>query len=249
MGAAFRRGPLMSKKRKVSAARRTAIKVGSESPSARARVATPPASVSDDAAWHAVRSPLRLQVLEAIRACPGVDARTLSLALRTSAPRLYYHINILLQSGLISAHAPKSPVGASAGTSASRRAGRGPEALVYRANGAGFPDGFFSQNDRCIERRETLLRELVDRGMAEAIAAVSKGDASLSVRRERLTTGEADRVRSLLRQVEDILDTARARRHGDGRVVPATHFVAVAMTGVNGSELPDGPLEPRNGSR
>jgi ABC-type multidrug transport system ATPase subunit len=88
-----------------------------------------------------------------------------------------------------------------------------------------------------------------DRGMAEAIAAVSKGDASLSVRRERLTTGEADRVRGLLRQVEDILDTARARRHGDGRVVPATHFVAVAMTGVNGSELPDGPLEPRNGSR
>jgi len=238
----------MSKKRKVSASRRTAIKVGTEAPSVRARVAAPPASVCDDAAWHAVRSPLRLQVLEAIRACPGVDARTLSLALRTSAPRLYYHINILLESGLISAHAPKSS-SASSAAAASRRAGRGPEALVYRANGNGFPDGFFSRNDRCLERREQLLRELVERGMAEAIASVPKGDAHLSVRRERLTSAEAERVRGLLRQVEDILDTARARRHGDGRVVPATHFVAVAMSGVNGSELPDGPLEPRNGSR
>ena len=239
----------MSKKRKVSASRRTAIKVGTESPSTRARVAAPPASVCDDAAWHAVRSPLRLQVLEAIRACPGVDARTLSLALRTSAPRLYYHINLLLESGLISAHAPKAPSGAANAPAAARRPGRGPEALVYRANGNGFPDGFFSRNDCCLERRETLLRELVERGMAEAIASVPKGDAHLSVRRERLTSAESERIRGLLKQVEDILDTARARRHGDGRVVAATHFVAVAMSGVNGSELPDGPLEPRNGAR
>jgi hypothetical protein len=238
----------MSKKRKVSASRRTAIKVGTESPPSRPRVAAPPASVCDDSAWHAVRSPLRLQVLEAIRACPGVDARALSLALRTSAPRLYYHINILLESGLISAHAPKAVPGSS-GPSSSRRAGRGPEALVYRANGTTFPDGFFSRNDRCLERRETLLRELVERGMSEAIASTSTGEAHLSVRRERLTHSEADRIRGLLRQVEDILDTARARRHGDGKVVPATHFVAVAMSGLNGSELPDGPLEPRNGSR
>ncbi|MFN9077580.1 MAG: winged helix-turn-helix domain-containing protein [bacterium] len=48
-----------------------------------------------------MRSPLRLQILEAIRAAPGIDARALSAALNTSAPRLYYHINILLQSGLI----------------------------------------------------------------------------------------------------------------------------------------------------
>ncbi|MBI1302841.1 MAG: hypothetical protein GC172_03505 [Phycisphaera sp.] len=238
----------MSKKRKVSASRRTAIKVGTEAQTAKARVAAPPASVCDDAAWHAVRSPLRLQVLEAIRACPGVDARTLSLALRTSAPRLYYHINILLESGLVSAHAPKA-LPASGAAPSSRRAGRGPEALVYRANGSGFPDGFFSRNDRCLEHRETLLRELVERGMSDAIASTSTGEAHLSVRRERLTQSEADRVRGLLRQVEDILDTARARRHGDGRVVPATHFVAVAMSGVNGSELPDGPLEPRNGVR
>ena len=34
-----------------------------------------PSSVADDAAWQAVRSPLRLQILEAIRAAPGIDAR------------------------------------------------------------------------------------------------------------------------------------------------------------------------------
>lgn len=245
MGATFRRGPCMSKKRKVSASRRAAIKVGTESVSARTRTAAPPASVCDDAAWHAVRSPLRLQVLEAIRACPGVDARTLSMALRTSAPRLYYHINILLESGLIVAHDQKSP----AASAASRRNGRGPEAVGYRANGNVFPDGFFSRNDRCLERREALLRELVERGMVEAIAAMPKGDAHLTVRRERLSAAEAERVRTLLRQVEDILDSARARRHGDGRVVHATHFVAVAVSALNGGELPDGPLEPKNGVR
>lgn len=206
----------------------------SQAPSARASQASVPASVSDDSAWHAVRSPLRLQVLEAIRAAPGIDARALSVALKTSAPRLYYHINILLESGLI--------VGTERRDSDSRRATtRGPEALVYRARGTNFPEGFFTKGEHSLRRREAIVRELFDGGMQRAIASHSEEDAHLTVRREHLTAAEAARVKSLLSQVESILNGARTRRHAESRVLPATHFVGCAFCELDG-ELPDGPL-------
>jgi hypothetical protein len=193
-----------------------------------------PSSVADDAAWHAVRSPLRLQVLEAIRAAPGVDARTLSIALKTSAPRLYYHINILLESGLIVG-------GERAGSDAQRQSSRGPEALAYRAHTANFPAGFFTKGEQSLRRREALVRELFDGGMNRAIASHGEASSHLTVRREYLTGSEALRIKSLLSQVETILDGARMRRHAESKVLPATHFVGCAFCEFDG-ELPDGPL-------
>lgn len=193
-----------------------------------------PSSISDDSVWHAVRSPLRLQVLEAIRSAPGVDARALSAALNTSAPRLYYHIIILLKSGLI--------VGAERRDSDGRREStRGPEALVYRARGVNFPDGFFSKGEQSVRRREAIVRDLLDGGLDRAIASIAEQDAHLTVRREHLTATEAARIKSLLSQVESILNAARTRRHSESKVLSATHFVAAAFCELDG-ELPDGPL-------
>lgn len=193
-----------------------------------------PSSVSDDTVWHAVRSPLRLQVLEAIRAAPGIDARSLSVALKTSAPRLYYHISILLQSGLIVGTERKE-------SDSQRQATRGPEALVYRARANDFPEGFFTKGEQSLRRRESLVRELFDGGMNRALASHGEESAHLTVRREHLTAPEALRVKSLLAQVESILDGARSRRHSESRIMPATHFVGCAFCELDG-ELPDGPL-------
>jgi DNA-binding transcriptional ArsR family regulator len=226
----------MSKKKRSTPegrAVRDSIK-SSRASSVRPPHANSPASVSDDTAWHAVRSPLRLQILEAIRAAPGIDARALSAALHTSAPRLYYHINILLESGLI--------VGAERKESdSSRGTTRGPEALVYRARGANFPDGFFTKGEQSLRRREAIVRELFEGGMKRAIASHSEQNAHLTVRREHLTDAEATRVKSLLSQIEAVLNTARGRRHAESKVLPATHFVACAFCELDG-ELPDGPL-------
>ena len=193
-----------------------------------------PASVADDSAWHAVRSPLRLQVLEAIRAAPGIDARSLSAALRTSAPRLYYHINILLRSGLIVGAERKE-------TDGRRQTTRGPDAVVYRARAASFPDGFFTKGEHCHPRREALVRELFDNGVDRAIRGHMTGGAHVIVRREHLSAAETARVKALLAQVESILDFARARRHEESKLVPATHFVGCAFCDLDGG-LPDGPL-------
>jgi hypothetical protein len=206
----------------------------SRAPSVRPSQAAVPASVSDDTAWHAVRSPLRLHVLEAIRAAPGIDARALSAALNTSAPRLYHHIEILLQSGLIVGSERKD-------SDSHRETTRGPEALVYRARAANFPDGLFTKGDQSLRRRETIVRELFEGGMSKPIASISEQDVHLTVRREHLANAEAARVKSLLSQVESILSSARARRHAESKVLPAIHFAGCASCDLDG-ELPDGPL-------
>jgi hypothetical protein len=181
-----------------------------------------------------VRSPLRRHVLEAIRAAPGIDARALSAALNTSAPRLYHHIEILLQSGLIVGSERKD-------SDSHRETTRGPEALVYRARAANFPDGLFTKGDQSLRRRETIVRELFEGGMSKAIASISEQDVHLTVRREHLANAEAARVKSLLSQVESILSSARARRHAESKVLPAIHFAGCASCDLDG-ELPDGPL-------
>lgn len=228
----------MSKKKRRDGSAGRAAKAPTKLSGQRARAVAKlaPNSVSEDAAWHAVRSPLRLQVLEAIRAAPGIDARALSKALKTSAPRLYYHINILLGSGLI--------VGVDGNDPGARRSSvRGPEAIVYRANSRDFDDGFFSDGSNSRDRHKELLRELFDSGIGFAIASETSESTHVSARREHLTPAEAAKVRALLKQVDEVLDGARTRRHGESNLVHATHFIGTALCELDGSELPDGPLK------
>jgi hypothetical protein len=203
-------------------------------------------SAADDALWQAIRSPLRLRLLEAIRAAPGVDVRALSGLLGTSAPGLYYHINILLACGLIEGHelgAPPAPRAPAAPRL--RKGSRGPIALAFRARDDGFPDGFFARHDRARLREETLVGELFNRGLSFAFKSPHDTARNLVARTEHLTQPETSKLKALLRQVEEVLDGARARRHAGAHLVAATHFVGCVLTAVDGSELPDGPLPAR----
>lgn len=245
----------MSKKKRV-AVRVRAARVGRESGGASrlrgggqevASAGIGSASIAEDALWQAIRSPLRLRILEAIRAAPGVDVRTLSELLKTSAPGLYYHINILLESGLIEGSEIAVAEGqrAAVGASKPRRGARGPAALAYRARTGGFPEGFFSRHERARHREEQLVRDLFDRGLSFAFKQPRDGGRHLLVRTETLTAQEAARIKGLFRQVEEVLDGARARRHAGSYLIAATHFVGCAFSSVADGELPDGPLEAR----
>ena len=62
------------------------IEFGSEGVLERAAIATRNAvSLANAVTWQALRAPLRMQMLEAIIACPGVDARALAEAIGCSA--------------------------------------------------------------------------------------------------------------------------------------------------------------------
>jgi DNA-binding transcriptional ArsR family regulator len=197
-----------------------------------------PSSVADDAAWQAVRSPLRLQILEAIRAAPGIDARALSSALKTNAPRLYYHLNILRESGLIVGMDGKD----ADDSGSARRGTRGPEAVTYRAPTRVFPDGFFSRHELGRRRAKTIMRDLFARGLDTSFASESTEKCTTLARSEHLSPSEASRVRSLLKQIDEILDGARARRHSGAQILAATHFVGCAFCEVGDGRLPDGPI-------
>jgi DNA-binding transcriptional ArsR family regulator len=230
----------MSKKKRSVGQQRTARELPKTArvDADRASMAHGPSSVADDAAWQAVRSPLRLQILEAIRAAPGIDARALSSALKTNAPRLYYHLNILRESGLIVGVDGKDGGDPATG----RRGSRGPEAVTYRASARTFPDGFFSRHEIARRRAKTIMRDLFTRGLELSFASESDGKCTTLARSEHLSATEASRVKGLLRQIDEILDGARARRHSGSQVLAATHFVGCALCELGDGQLPDGPI-------
>jgi len=230
----------MSKKKRSVGQQRTARELPKTTrvDADRAPMAHGPSSVADDAAWQAVRSPLRLQILEAIRAAPGIDARALSSALKTNAPRLYYHLNILRDGGLIVGVDGKPGGELTTG----RRGSRGPEAVTYRASARTFPDGFFSRHEIGRRRAKTIMRDLFTRGLELSFASESDGKCMTLARREHLSSAEALRVKGLLRQIDEILDGARARRHSGSQTLAATHFVGCALCELGDGELPDCPI-------
>ena len=109
------------------------------------------------------------------------------------------------------------------------------------ADGRTFTEGEIRSGTSVCVIGATIVRELFEGGMSKAIASISEQDVHLTVRREHLSDAEAARVKSLLSQVESILSSARARRHAESKVLPATHFVGCAFCDLDG-ELPDGPL-------
>ena len=114
------------------------IEFGSEGVLERAAIATRNAvSLANAVTWQALRAPLRMQMLEAIIACPGVDARALAEAIGCSAPRLYYHIKILVEAGLVVSS-----------EGSSRKSARGPSATSYHSRLSDFPGEFFAEPPR-----------------------------------------------------------------------------------------------------
>jgi predicted transcriptional regulator len=62
--------------------------------------------LSVNAVWNCVRSPFRLRLLETIRGSGGCTVLEIARALDVSPPSLYYHIGLLLKSGLIGQMVP-----------------------------------------------------------------------------------------------------------------------------------------------
>ena len=193
------------------------------------------ASLSDTKMWAALRSLLRMQILEAIIARPGIDARMLADALESSAPRLYYHIKILVRSGLV--------VEESLGE---RRRARGPEAAVYRARIERFPTGFLDADPRADVRRQLLVRELANQGLTHALPQIRAERATAVFRHEVMLESERTQIQTYIASIVQILDAARHRRHTTNGLGGANAFVGICISPVTEPTLPDGLLDQPN---
>lgn len=191
-----------------------------------------PLSLANRETWNALRSPSRLQLFEAIRSCPGVDARALAQTLGANAPKLYYHLNVLIKGGLVVAE-----------TRNERTLSRGPEARAYRAVFAEFPAGFFDGNELAIKRCKMLLDALSSAGIQAAIeSAPLNGAGAPMFRLEVLDKADVAAIHASMQEIARIVESARNRRVGRDAPICATHFVSCCLAATNSPTLPDMPL-------
>ena len=213
------------------------------------------AGLEVDLVWNAVRSPLRLQLLEAIATRPGATARELAEALGTSAPRLHYHLNIMVKAGLV--RSLPQEAARSAGSSA-RDFPRGGER--GRPNGSSTATGYelarapalragLGGHRTASERLSALLVELASAGIAEAEFAAETpprqdGEARATgfarCGREALAPHEVDSLHAHLREIDAIFGRARERRRRAKSLVAASVFVSICVASVSTPSLPDG---------
>lgn len=198
-------------------------------------------SIADAAIWRAMRSPLRFQVLESIRAAPRSSARELATALETTVSRLHYHLRILIDAGLI-----MPDTRAPASTAAAR----------FSATFNEYPRGFFGSAAEAYARRAQLAAALAKQGLVHVHAAPPKSrrlrrsESLLSAdsvrnfsRLERLDERELREVLHHAGEISRIVEKARARRTGGAPVAAATHFVGVCVTPLRAPALPDAPID------
>lgn len=174
----------------------------------------------------ALRSTVRLQLLEAIRTCPGVDARRLAQAIGSSPPRLYYHIKILVDAGLIRE-----------ANHGSRSSSRGPAATRYECCDGVLPAVVLGPAGVRAEHFSRVRTQVFDEKGPEATP-----DASCFTR-EALRPDEIEKIRRLVGEIGEILKIARDRRRASGSLSAATAFVGVCLAKLKSETLPDNPLE------
>lgn len=185
------------------------------------------AGLDSDAIWNAIRSPLRLQLLEAVATKSGATARDLADALGTSAPRLHYHLNILVQVGLL-----RSVAGGVNGVGYEVA-----QMPALQANG-----GHASSGER---RIRALAVELATDGM-NAAGSSSESDAQdghasfARVGHEALAPHEVESVQAHLREIEAIFGRARERRTRARSLVGASVFLSICLESIHAPTLPDG---------
>jgi len=190
---------------------------------------------SADADWDAVRSPMRLQILEAIATKPGIRARDIAEAMGTSAPRLHYHLKILTNAGLVRAVD---------GTA---------DATDERGFGAGFeiarPPQLRESDDMesaAFARLKALVVGLGSEGIAVSADAAGKqpskagGSSFARCGHEALAPHEIEAVIGHLQGIEAILARASERRRRSHSVSRASVFLSYGLWLIASATLPDG---------
>ncbi len=186
--------------------------------------------LSVNAVWNCVRSPFRLRLLETIRGSGGCTVLEIARALDVSPPSLYYHIGLLLKSGLIGQMVPQPAAG---------RVGRlGPVAAIFFANVDAIkfaPTKSAREQQRMAKLVAGLITEhAADLAMAAKIDLPAIGNAW-----ESLEADEVKAVQKAFATVEGVLTKARARREkAHGKVVLATHHVSFSVAATAPATLP-----------
>lgn len=198
------------------------------------RVNAPSDSSVASGVWEALRSPVRMQMLEAICASPGIDARSLAEALESSPPRLHYHLNILVAAGLIETRGDID-----------RRNRRGPTAVGFVAR-FGALGGQFVAGQGVDRKGVQVVREVAESAF-ELVTGFAAGSSDgpvgkFALSHEALEPEEIEEVRAHIARIEVILAGARARRHRQGALVRATVFVGICLAAVVDPILPFGPV-------
>jgi DNA-binding transcriptional ArsR family regulator len=164
-----------------------------------------------------------------VGARPRVDARTIAETLGASAPRIYYHLKILLEAGLL---VSENDVG--------RRRARGPEALVYRTS---FDDlAAYLAEHGGPKDLEPIMQELAASGVADAIRVAARGEGRARFMHEALTPEELAEVEVCFGRIARILDGARGRRVAADGIGLATVFVGACLAKPSQPALPDTPV-------
>lgn len=185
--------------------------------------------------WEAVRSPMRLQILEAIATRPGIRARDIAEAMGTSAPRLHYHLKILTNAGLVRA------VDGVVDTSEERAFGAGFE--IMRPPQLRESE---QMDTAAFTRLKALVVALGSDGLtavAEAAGKQSKEAGRWSFARcghEALAPHEIEALLGHLQGIEAILARASDRRRRSRSVSRATVFLSLGLGLIDSETLPDG---------
>lgn len=184
------------------------------------------AAVPDERVWQALRSPLRLRLLEAIGERPRVDARTIAETLGASPPRVYYHLKILREAGLLVSENEQG-----------RRRARGPEARVYRTS---FDDlASYLRTHGHAGDLEPIMQELAASGVSDAVRSAARGEGRARFMHEALTPEEIAEVEGCLGRISAVLDGARRRRRAADAIGLATVFVGACLARPPQPTLPD----------
>lgn len=195
-------------------------------------------SLSENAVWHAVRSLFRLQLLEAVRSHPGIDARAIAEATGASTPRVFYHLKILVKAGLLEAKEANS-----------RRNARGPVAMAYFPCCDDFPPTFFSRDARARDRARKLHRMLADDSLASSFPRSEGDDGGRQFWRlfrwEALREDEIASIRGHAEAIERILQGAKSRRRREKSLPSANLQVSILLSAGDSGMLPDGGTPPR----
>lgn len=182
--------------------------------------------ISRAPAWQAVRLPLRLRIFETARRLGEASVTELAQAVGLNRTALYFHLRHLERAGLLTSRAGEPTPGR-----------RGKRPRYYRATAGEILFHIDGDSKRELQRVGEFLKPWLaeSRGVATDARAMKSSSRRVSMSWESLTDDEANRVRNLVGEIEDIVKRARNRANSMRKAPAATHHVGVVFAPVDGA--------------